>query len=522
MADFKYRASNSMGEFAEGVVTAPDMPSAAEIIRLKGYMPTELSVLVAEPVANYPMTAVESGQSAQVASTHLLTLTVPEEQFAYTGLTLGGEIPEEAEEQNARLEPWQRGGAVPRVDPVTPPVTAMVPSSMGTAGALSSNSLAGVAPRVLREQSGQARTPETLSLAERFKEAFIYPVVSGIVLKDLVAYYRQFATLINAGMPMYQALIGLESQTKNGRLKEATRLAAMHVQRGGRLSEFMATQPTVFPRLHVEMVGAAEQGGMLDSVLRQIADDVEHELQIRRLLFIETFYPKAVLFMALMLLGGHFFVDGTPAFSKLILGGLGKQSYGVSDYLNDTIGFGLKLLIPIFLVVALFRLVLFRISFVREAYDTVKTIIPGLGTIIKGFALARFMRMFAALYRTGFTMSSALNIAGEAAGNVLLRNSARRAVVHAERGGLISDELQKSGFFPGIALNMIRSGETTGNLDELLTKSAEYFEDESKVKSRQLAVIFSVVVLLLVGILVLFAMIKFYGGYASNISSAGK
>ncbi len=518
MPDFKYRASNSMGEFAEGVVSAPDMPSAAEIIRVKGYIPTELSVLSADTAAEYEKATAQSVSRASdnTEQTHVLTLASPVSTNSMQ--LLSSETTNVEPEEPQRLEPWQRGGAIPRVDPVHPaPLTPVIP-----VGNLPYR--AGGAANGLTEYArpGKVAEPQKQSLATRFSEAFVYPVVSGIVLKDLVAYYRQFATLINAGMPIYQALVGLESQTRNRRLREATRLAAMHVQRGGRLSEFMASQPTVFPRLHVELIGAAEQGGMLDSVLRQIADDVEHELQMKRMLLVEILFPMATLIAAFMLLGAHFFVDGMPAISKLVLGGLGKQAYTFMDYLNDTIFFALKMLIPAFLVVALFRLVLFRLPTVRVIYDTAKTVIPGIGGVIRGFALARFMRIFAALYRTGFTMSTALGIAGEAAGNVLLRNAAQKAVVHAEQGGLISDELQRSGFVPEIALNMIRSGETSGNLDELLTKSAEYFEEECKVKSRQLGVAFGVVVLLLVGMLVMFALIRFYGGYASTITNASK
>ncbi len=518
MPDFKYRASNSMGEFAEGVVTAPDMPSAAEIIRVKGYIPTELSVLTSEPSTAYQRSATQPDENNISTTAFLSSPPLAAHEQVAPVQTLQLDSRSLADEEPQRLEPWQRGGAIPRVDPITPaPLTPASPVGGGMyAGRESGNGFAEY-PR-----SGRMDPDEKQSIALRFKEAFVYPVISGIVLKDLVAYYRQFATLINAGMPMYQALIGLEGQTRNRRLREATRLAAMHVQRGGRLSDFMASQPTVFPRLHVEMIGAAEKGGMLDSVLRQIADDVEHELQMKRMLLVEILFPTATLIAAFMLLGAHFFVDGMPAISKLVLGSMGKQAYTFMDYLNDTIFFALKMLIPAFFVVALFRLVLFRLPTVREIYDTAKTVIPGIGGVIKGFALARFMRIFAALYRTGFTMSTALGIAGEAAGNVLLRNAALKAVVHAERGGLISDELQRSGFVPEIALNMIRSGETSGNLDELLTKSAEYFEEECKVKSRQLGVAFGVVVLLLVGMLVMFALIRFYGGYASTISNASK
>ncbi len=500
---FKYAAKNNAGSNVEGVLEASDMMTAAEMLRREGVIPTALQV--AEEETNQALAA------AVVPAEAAPTLQLPVPAAKARGMLLAEPEPEDIE-TTSKLEPWQRGGPIaqPAAAAALPAVQFSPPPSAPAAYAAG------------REAApfGEGYKPAP-TLGGRFKEALVYPILSGVVLKELVTYYRQFATLIRAGLPLYQCLASLEGETRNQRLKQVTRASISQVQAGGKLSEVMAAYPWVFPSMHTQIVRASEQAGTLDQGLKQIADYVEHDLAIRRLLIAETFYPVLVLIAALMLLGGHFFIDGMPAISKLVLGGMGKSSYGVSDYLKDTIGFGLLLLIPCAALFVLFRLFLFNIKGVREAYDTIKTSIPVLGGIVKGFALARFLLIFATLYRSGFTMSSALQIAGEASGNVLLRNAANKAVGHAERGGLVSDALAGSGFFPHMAVNMIRTGETSGNMDEMLAKASEHYEEDCKVKSRQAALIFAVCVLLLVGIMVAMAVIKFYSGYASGISAAG-
>jgi type II secretory pathway component PulF len=361
-------------------------------------------------------------------------------------------------------------------------------------------------------------TPET-GVYERFKEVFIYPLRSGVVVKDLAAFYRQFATLIDAGLPIYQALVALESNTQNAKLKEIARAGQRQVQAGGRFSDVMASYPWIFPPMQVEMIRAAEQGGMLDEMLRDVAGYVEHELSMRRLIKAETLYPKLVMFMALMILGKPGIFDAMPAFSKLIIGSMGKLEYTFNNYLADTVGFALLWLGPIFAAVVIFRLFLFNTPGVREAYDTVKTTLPGLGGLIRMFVVAKFLRVYASLYRAGFGMTSILQIAGDACGNVLLRNAAQSAIPHVERGGLVSDALARARFLPPMAVDMFRTGETTGGMDQLLSKMADHYEAEAKTKAHQMALIFSACVFLLVAFLVGIAVIRFYMGVGSSISS---
>jgi type IV pilus assembly protein PilC len=538
MADFAFGATDRVGNTVEGRVAAEDVTMAAAQVRELGYTPEWIEPVVAAVAApamepTQPLAAAVAEAPRHVGA---LDLTQPwGEPVAEPALAAshaaygnaGGAV---------SMQPWERGGPIAPA-PAAPDLNSAAayeqPSPMAPAGSDPTQPMAagagngrpatpppGVEARPGVRPPYAAGVTRPSDVVERFKEVFIYPIRSGVVIKDLSAFYRQFATLIDAGLPLFQAMVALEANTQNGKLKEIARAGQLQIQAGGRFSDVMAAYPWIFPEMQVQMIRAAEHGGMLDQMLRQVADYVDHEISIRRLIKYETFYPKLVIFFAVMILGRPGFFEITPAFSLLILGSMGKGAYTFSNYLADTVGFALMALVPIFTAVVVFRLFLFNVKGVREAYDSFKTSIPGLGGIVRMFVLAKFMRVYAALYKAGFGVSSTLQIAGDACGNVLLRNAAQRAIPHVERGGLVSESLSRSGFFPPMAVDMFRTGETTGGMDQLLDKMADHYEAEAKTKAHQMALIFSAVVFLTVAFLVGMAVIRFYTGMGSSISNA--
>lgn len=531
MQQFAFSATDKVGNTVEGAVTAPDMIAAAEQVRQMGYTPVRVEIATGEVAAAAPAVSASLPMATVATAPAPFDLTQPVTEMPAAANALlvpvgegnhAGEV--------AHIEPWQRGGPVPQ----PPAPIGLRPTALATSPAVTPASGSVVpsqaTPEVIaaagRDGAGRAPfgpgVPREVSLAQRFKEAFIYPINSGVVLKELAPFYRQFATLINAGLPLYQSLVALESNTKNAKLKEIARAAQEQVQAGGRFSDVMAAYPWIFQPLQIEMVRAAELGGMLDQILRQIADYVDHELSIRRLISYETFYPKLVLFVALMILGRPGFTEFMPAIAKLVVGSMGKLDYSFADYLRDTIGFGLMFLLPVAAAVIVFRLFLFNVASVRESYDSFKLSIPVLGNIIKMFVVAKFTRIFAALYRGGFSMADSIQIASNSSSNWVLRRATVRAFRTAQQGGLASEALRSSGFFPSMAVDMFRTGEMTGNLDEMMEKVADHYEAEAKTKSHQAALIFSAVVFLLVAMLVFFAVLGFYGGYAGRTTGGGE
>ena len=505
MPQFGFSATDKLGNNVEGTIFSSDEATAADQVRQMGYSPLRIGgashTTTDEPTQMLPMFTVPA-----TAAAPLVPLDIAPEEDA---------LPE-------RVEPWQRGGTVAQTAATAAPTltmnaygnvvpTQMPPQARNTppvAGSYTPRSETG-AGRDMAIPYGTGYTPKR-SFGRKFAETLVYPIFAGVTFKSLPPFFRSFATLINAGIPLYQALGSLEAATSNAKLKEVARAGQRQVEAGGHFSDVMAAYPWVFQPVQIELVRAAEQGGMLDQALLQIADYVEHELEIRRMISRETLQPKITLTIAFLILGRPGFSGAMPAVSALVVGTMGKMAYTMADYLKDTFGFALTLLVPLLILTALFRLVLFNISGIREAYDSFKMSVPVVGNIVKMFALSRFTRTFAALYRGGFAMGSCLRIAGDGCGNAVLRRAAYRAVPYAEQGGLVSDAMQS--VMPPIALNMMRTGETTGNMDTMLDKVAEYYESEGKLKSNQGAKILGVVVFLVVAYFVATAIIGFYTG----------
>ncbi|MBC7527599.1 MAG: type II secretion system F family protein [Chthonomonadaceae bacterium] len=513
MPHFAYTARDNEGKIIEGRTEAEEMTSAANNVREMGYIPVRVEML---PEATMTMSPGVSDPDATQAM-------APPSVARPLTLLSGEPDTETASDDNAMLSPWERGGPAPLQTPVVEPtqtlnaygnvvalspqnrpVSSSNPASPNPAYPNASSAESGRLERPAYSESGAHQR----DLKRRFLETMIYPVFSGVVLKELVPFYRQLATLIGAGLPLYQALSSMEAQTSNSKLKEVARRGMLQVQNGGHFSDVLAAYPWIFKPVEIEMIRASEEGGILDTVLVQIADYVQHELEMKRIVAHETLYPKIVVFVALMLLGKYPFFSKDLAIVTLIVRGDGRQ------YLMDTLGFAATILIPILLLVIVCRLFLFNVAGVRESYDHVKLKIPVIGGIVQMFSLARFSRTFAALYRGGFTMSRALEVSGNASGNAVVQKTAHLAVKRAEQGEPVSEVLRSSGIFPPMAINMFRTGEESGGLDLMLDKLADFFEGEGKLKSHQAAMIFGVVVFLLVALLVAYTVITFYTGGA--------
>ena len=372
----------------------------------------------------------------------------------------------------------------------------------------------GFVPEKLRPMEASHRQ---VSLGRRFAENFIYPAVNGVPLKDLALFYRQFATLVGAGLPLYQSLLTLEGQTRNGKLKEVIHNCQLQVQQGGKMSDVFANYNWIFNELQIEMIRAAEHGGMMDRMLVRIAEYLEKEIALRQMISRLTLYPKLVSVVALLILGKNFFLTSVPAVARLVLGMMGKDNYSLMDYLWDTVLFLGILLLGTFLVVAFCRVVLFQSEAMQEKYERLKMAIPGLGSVVQKFALAKFGRAFGAMYQAGMPLQAAIRVGGNASGSKVIARATRRAWAATERGAILSDAFRETGVFPHMVVDMLRTGEQTGNVDAMMEKVAEYLEGDAETKAHMHANIFAAVVLLVVLILVGVAVIRFWMQVANNI-----
>ncbi|MBM3459418.1 MAG: type II secretion system F family protein [Armatimonadetes bacterium] len=320
----------------------------------------------------------------------------------------------------------------------------------------------------------------------------------------LALFYRQLHALLNSGVGMYSALeiLSQPNGVPNAALRKVVLALAQQALRGRPLSEEMPRYPWLFQRLQVRMVQAGEQGGFLPDVLRRLADYLEREHAIRQDVRRKTLYPKLVLVVFLLVL---------PIRMPLTLAGyLG----GLSQILLWVACAG----IPLWFLGRLFLTSVAGANFA----DQVKLALPVVGGVIRKLAVARFARSLAALYGSGVILGSALTLSAESCGNHVLEQAVLRIVPAVEKGAGLTQSLEATRFFPAMFTGMVHTGETSGNLDTMLDKASEFYEQEATHATTQLTVIMGVAVLIGVAILVAMKVIGFYTGMLGGImGSAG-
>lgn len=356
--------------------------------------------------------------------------------------------------------------------------------------------------------SGSAR-PEVRAPVEESRSTAL-PLFGGAPLKELALFFRQLATMLNAGVPIYQALDTLGNQRRHPRLRRAILDIRDRVLAGDRLSDAFDRHPALFSPIIRAMIRVGESGGVLEQSLRQIADYLENELELRRLLSRVTFYPKVVLVLIIPILMAP----------SLVLRFLGHT--GGSPLTESLASFATTVLTTLLITLAVlwfaFRLAM-RAQTFRWLWGLVTVSIPWIGFTLRQLALARFGRALSALYNAGLPLSQAIRIAADTCGNEYLASQLKPAASKIEAGISITQSLRESRVLPQMVMDMVATGENTGELGFMMDKVAEYYEEEGKVRSHQAGYIFGVVVYLLVALLVLIILISFYTGYFSSIFS---
>lgn len=332
------------------------------------------------------------------------------------------------------------------------------------------------------------------------------PLVGQVPLENLLFFFRQLSTMLHAGIGIVQSLDTLSKQTRNGKLQHCVAEMKIHAQEGRPLSAGMQRYPEVFNPLVISLVRAGEEGGVLDETLKQVADYMEREIALRNLVRRVTIYPKLVI--------------GASIFIILVTNGLlsmlGKEDRLSSPLTNPATWICLA---PFLVLAFLFFRVGIHNPRIRHNYDAVLLKIPGLGSTLHQLAMAKFGRAFAALYKGGVPIHRATALAADACGSQYIRAKIYNELPAFEEGVGVTETFVRTNVFNPIVLDMVRTGETTGNLDQMLTKVGEYFEDEAETQSNQHAMIFGVVCLLAVAVYVGYIVINFYGGYFSKLQS---
>jgi type IV pilus assembly protein PilC len=301
----------------------------------------------------------------------------------------------------------------------------------------------------------------------------------GVKPKVLTTFTRQLATLVDAGLPLLRGLRVLEKQERNATLKGILAQLATSIEGGSTFSEALAQHPKVFNRLFVNMVKAGELGGVLEVVLKRLAEFSEKAQKIKGKVKAALFYPIAVLIVAIgiMILLMTFVV---PKF-KDVFAGMGFELPGftvfvlaVSDlvrlHILPTMG-GLAVLVVLFLL-------FIKTKFGRRLWDKTKLVMPPVGQVISKVSISRFCRTLGTLVSSGVPILQALTIVKETAGNVIIANAVAKVHESVKEGETITAPLESSRVFPPMVVSMVDVGEQTGALPEMLLKIADNYDED--------------------------------------------
>lgn len=322
---------------------------------------------------------------------------------------------------------------------------------------------------------------------------------SGVKPKVLCTFTRQLATLVEAGLPLLRGLRVLNKQERNPTLKRILNELALSIEGGSTFSEGLGQHPKVFNRLFVNMVKAGEIGGVLEVVLKRLAEFMEKAEKIKGKVIAAMFYPAAVMIVAVGILALLMIVvvpKFKTIFADLLGGDAGMPGFtvfvlNISDTLKDyTIIFlpeswgmfsgwpapGPVIWALIALIIA-FKITL-RTKKGTFLWDKLKLKFPVIGSVISKVAIARFTRTLGTLVQSGVPILQALTIVKETAGNQVVANAVAAVYESVKEGETITAPLEKSGVFPPMVISMVDVGEQTGALPEMLLKIADNYDDE--------------------------------------------
>ena len=333
-----------------------------------------------------------------------------------------------------------------------------------------------------------------------------------IGLKDMVVFSRQFSAMIEAGIAILRVLTVLIQQTENPKLKAILQEIKRDIEQGVPLSESMQKFPEAFDSLYVSMVKAGELGGVLDVVLNRVAGFLESRSKLSNKVRTALTYPASLLVISILVVwfmltfilpkfSAIFTSTGgeLPAFTQLLI--------NISNVLRS----------PFILVIIAF--IWFAVSYARSYYqseegrlkiDTFSLKIPIFGPILKKVAIARFSRTFGTLIESGVPITTALDVTRSSINNALLESVLIKVKKDIEEGSPISNQLQKSEVFPPMVTQMVAIGEEAGELENMLNKIADFYDDEVDSSVESLTALMEPVFIVVIGAIVGAIVIAMY------------
>ncbi|UCF57238.1 MAG: type II secretion system F family protein [Deltaproteobacteria bacterium] len=306
--------------------------------------------------------------------------------------------------------------------------------------------------------------------------SFMQPKVKN---KDIVIFTRQFSTMIDAGLPLVQGLTILAEQSENRTFKNILKEVTKDVEGGSTLAEAMKKHPKVFDELFVNLVAAGEVGGILDTILRRLADYIEKAEKLKKRIKGALTYPIVVVAVAVIVIG-VILVFVIPVFEEMFAGfGAALPAptqlvVNMSRFIKSNIHWIIIALVALFIGFRQYR----NSSGGRKTTDNLSLKLPVFGELLKKVAVARFTRTLGTMIQSGVPILDSLEIVAKTSGNVILEEIIYEVRGSIAEGQTIAEPLSETDVFPGMVVQMISVGEATGALDTMLGKIADFYDDE--------------------------------------------
>ena len=334
----------------------------------------------------------------------------------------------------------------------------------------------------------------------------------GIKEKDLVVFTRQFATLFSSGIPIVQGLEIMAKQSEKKALKDILNQVKGSIETGSTLADALRKHPKVFDNLYVNMVAAGEIGGVLDSVLIRLADYIEKTMKLKKKVKGAMIYPGIILSVAVLVVA-IIMIFVIPIFAKIFseMGvALPLPTRIVIGFSNFISGIG-GLIILISFILLIIGIVQYRKTEQgRKVTDKLLLDLPIFGDLLRKVAVARFSRTLGTLIGSGVPILEGLEICAKTAGNKIVEREVLNTKKDVTTGSTVAETMKDSKIFSPMVVQMINVGESTGSLEQMLIKIADFYDDEVDQAVVNLTTMLEPMMIIFMGITVGFIVIALY------------
>ncbi len=364
----------------------------------------------------------------------------------------------------------------------------------------------GLYPTTVREASKRDE-----KRARKEKKGIDELYFGGVKTKEIVTMTRQLSTLIDAGLPLLRSINVLIAQQKPSKLRDILRECAQDIQQGSTFSEALAKHPKQFDRLFVNMVKAGEVGGILEVVLQRLATFMERREALKRRVKGAMVYPVAVLLIAAGIVS-FLLIKVVPVFADIFgeLGGTLPKPTQILIAAGDFMVYKWwMVLVGINGTIIFFKLIL-KLRFVKRAADIASLKMPLVGDLVTKIGVARFARTLGTLITSGVPILQALKITRETIGNSVIQNAVDKVHDSIKEGDTIAAPLDETKVFPPMVVNMIDVGEETGQLDSMLNKVADIYDQEVEVAVEAMLTLMEPIIIVVLGGIIGFIVVSLY------------